>query len=63
MEKFLMKMLKNFMSEIGQVTWIPGKQLTLDTTYVLLFSVILMVFFFFVDLGLDQIVKEIIKIQ
>lgn len=63
MEEFLMKMIKNFVNEIKQVTWISGKQLTVDTTYVVLFSAILMAFFFFVDFGLDQVIKEIIKIQ
>lgn len=54
-----MKMFKNFFSEVSQVTWIGGRQLVVDTGYVLLFSAILLVYFTVVDGLLAKILERI----
>jgi|GEM_PF-3566238 len=55
-----MKMLKNFANEIAQVTWIGGRQLVVDTGYVLIFTGVLLVYFTLVDGVLGEIIKNIV---
>lgn len=52
--------MKNFIKEISEVTWISGRQLTVDTGYILMFSGILLVYFTLVDGILTGIVKNFI---
>lgn len=57
----MMKMIKNFMSEISQVTWISNRQLMIDTGYVLAFTIILLLYFMFVDGILGEVIKNLLS--
>jgi len=53
-------MIKNFANEISQITWISGRQLIMDTGYVLGFTIALLVYFTVVDGVLSELLKNFI---
>jgi len=53
-------MIKNFANEISQITWINGRQLIMDTGYVLGFTIALLVYFTVVDGVLSELLKNFI---
>jgi len=53
-------MIKNFVDEISQITWISGRQLAVDTGYVLIFTTILLVYFTVVDGILGEAFKNFV---
>lgn len=54
-------MIKNFINEISQVTWISGRKLAVDTGYVLIFAGVLLVYFTLVDGVLGKLIQNIIS--
>jgi preprotein translocase SecE subunit len=53
-------MIKNFVNEISQITWISGRQLAVDTSYVLIFTGALLVYFTLIDGVLGEALKSFI---
>jgi preprotein translocase, SecE subunit, bacterial len=52
-------MIKNLFAELTQVTWLGGRKLVTDVTYVLVFTLLLLVYFAGVDTLLAELFKRI----
>ncbi|MGL5042128.1 MAG: preprotein translocase subunit SecE [Culicoidibacterales bacterium] len=61
MAKKVGNVFKSFADEIAQVKWLEGRQLMIDTGYVLAFSGLLLIYFTVIDSALSELVKRIVS--